>query len=134
MNFYNLNNIQKINYMFLCLQISIAVIGIIGNALNIVVYMRKRFKNISFSFYNKVLALVDIIVLLHSSRHWAASMLDANIDTVAPFLCSSMEYLSVVATFTSLYLLMFISIDRLITIAYPNRFNVIKKKWFQGNF
>lgn len=133
MNFYNLNIIQKINYIFLCLQISIAVIGIIGNTLNIVVYMRKRFKNISFSFYNKVLAFVDIIVLLHSSRHWAASMLDANIDTVAPFLCSSMEYLSVVATFTSLYLLMFISIDRLITIAYPNRFNVIKKKWFQGN-
>ena len=133
LNYYSLNYYQQLTYIFQNLQIVVAAIGIVGNVLNFVVFMRKRFSNFSFSFYSKIMVVTDIIVLLHSFRHWAAFMFDdGNIDLVAQFFCTIDEYQPYVTSFISLWLLSLISVDRLITIAYPNRFNVIKKKWFQG--
>lgn len=132
LNYYNLNYLQQLNYIFHYLQIVISIIGIIGNVLNMIVFMRKRFANLSFSFYNKVLGVIDIIVLLHSFRHWAAYMFDSDIDLVSQFFCTIDEYQPLIASHCSLLLLTLISVDRLITIAYPNRFNIIKKKWFQS--
>ena len=132
LNYYNLNTLQQLNYIFQNIQVLVGIFGIIGNVLNITVFMRKRFKNLSFSFYNIVLGVIDIIVLLHTFRHWAAFMFDADIDLVSQFFCTIDEYQPLIASHCSLLVLTLISVDRLITIAYPNRLNVIKKKWFQG--
>lgn len=132
LNYYNLNTLQQLNYIFQNIQVLVGIFGIIGNVLNITVFMRKRFKSLSFSFYNIVLGVIDIIVLLHTFRHWAAFMFDADIDLVSQFFCTIDEYQPLIASHCSLLVLTLISVDRLITIAYPNRFNVIKKKWFQG--
>ena len=39
-----------------------------------------------------------------------------------------------VAGTTSLWILLLISLDRLVTIVYSNRFQVVKKRWFQAVF
>lgn len=132
LDFNSLHYEQKVNYIVQNVQAFIAVFGIIGNVLSICVFLRKRFRQFSYSFYSIIMACFDIVVLLHSIRHWAALVLEADIDLVAPFLCSVGEYQPYVCITVSLWLLALISLDRLLTIQYTNRFKLFKKRWFQA--
>lgn len=126
-----MNLYQKLTQIFQYILLVVGIVGIVGNLLTFCVFCRKRLRKFSYSFYSRVMVCSDIIVLMHTFRHWAATVLKADIDLVAPFLCTIDEYQPYVATFTSLWLITLISIDRLITIVFPTRFKLIKKTWFQ---
>jgi hypothetical protein len=124
-------DLQKITYIFKYLHIILATIGISSNVLTFCVYSRERMKKYSFSLYIKVMACTDTIVLLHAFRHWASYVIDANIDLVSSFFCTINEYQPYVGATSSLGLITLISLDRLITIAFPNQFKILKSRYFQ---
>lgn len=126
-----MNHYQKLNHIFQYFLALVGFTGILGNLLTFCVFRRQRLRKFSYSFYSRVMVCSDVIVLLHTFRHWAATIFNANIDLVASFLCTIDEYQPYVATFTSLWLLTLISIDRLVTIAFPTRFKFLKARWFQ---
>lgn len=131
LEYNSLSYLLKIAYIFQYLQIIVATIGIFGNVLTFLVYLRKRLRVYSFSLYIKTMTITDTIILLHSFRHWWAFIGQANLDLVAPFFCSFDEYQSYSATMISLSLLTLISLDRLITVAFPNRFKILKNLYFK---
>lgn len=131
LEYNSLPYLLKIAYIFQYLQIIVATIGIFGNVLTFLVYLRKRLRVYSFSLYIKTMTVTDTIILLHSFRHWSAFIGQANLDLVAPFFCSFDEYQSYSATMISLSLLTLISLDRLITVAFPNRFKILKNLYFK---
>lgn len=124
-------NYKQLTYIFQNAQALIAVFGIIGNILIIRVFLSKNLRNNSYSFYSIIMMFADTIVLLHSIRHWSALILNSDIDLVSSFLCAIGEYQPYVAGTLSQILLALISFDRLITIVYPSRFKIFKKRWFQ---
>ena len=126
------NSNQQLNYIFQNVQTSFGFIGLISEILIISVFLRKRLRNNSYAFYSILIAFFEIVICLHTFRHWAAFMFDANIDLVAQFLCAIGEYQPYVASTTSLWLHVIISYDRYVTIAYSNRFQHLKKRWFQA--
>lgn len=132
LDFNTLNGYQKATYVFQHLQAFVSLLGVIGNLLIICVFCRRSLRKYSYSFYSKAMAVSDIIVVSHSFRHWARFMFDADIDLVAPFLCSINEYQPYVTVGLSLWILFLISIDRLVTIVYPNRFKLLKQRWCQA--
>lgn len=126
-----MNHYQRLNHIFQYVLALVGFVGILGNLLTFCVFRRQRLRKFSYSFYSRVMVCSDVIVLLHTFRHWAATVFNANIDLVASFLCTIDEYQPYVATFSSLWLLTLISIDRLVTIAFPTRFKLLKARWFQ---
>lgn len=130
-DFNSLTYFQKVNYIFLWLQLFVATAGFLSNALTFSVYMRKRMRKYSFSLYIKALAITDTVTLIHDFRHWLAFVFGANLDLVAPFFCAVDEYQPYTAALASICLLSLISLDRLITIAFPNRFKIRKSLLFQ---
>jgi hypothetical protein len=130
-DFNSLSYLGKVIYVLSCFSVAVATIGIISNALTFCVYMRKRLRKYSFSLYIKVMSITDSLTLLANYRHWAAFVLDANLDLVSPFFCAVDEYQPYVVAIITLWLLSLISFDRFITIAFPNRLSLLKNTYFQ---
>ena len=127
------NYYQQLIYIFQNVQTLLALIGLISETLIISVFLRKRLRNHSYAFYSIVMAFFDILVCLHTFRHWSALMFAADLDLVSQFFCAIGEYQPYLAATCTLWLLVLISLDRLITIVYSNsnRFRILKKRSFQ---
>ena len=129
--FNNLNIYQKMNFIVLNIQAIIGVLGIIGNLLVIIVFMRQSLRKYSYSFYCQMKAFADIVVLLFGLRNWANFFFDANLELVSEFLCVIGQFMPFMAGAFALGILVLISLDRVLTVIYPNRFKWLKKRWFQ---
>lgn len=127
----NLNIYQKLNYITVNIQVALGLVGIINNILAFCVFSRKPLRKYSYSFYWRVMSITDTFILLHTFRHWANFIFDANLSLISTFLCKINDYQPFVASCLSTWLLLLISIDRLIVIVYPKRLNVFQKRWFQ---
>lgn len=130
-NFNSLTIYLKVNYIFMCFEFVIAVVGIVGNVLLISVLARKKLRKHSYSFYCTVKSVLDIILLLYAIRNWCTFVMDANLDLVARFLCIFNKFMPNFAGFYEVGVLLMISIDQYFAVIYPNRFAWMKKKWFQ---
>lgn len=132
--FQTLNiNYQQLNYILISIQAVLGVFGIIGNILAIFVFSRKTLKHHSYSFYWRIIALCDNVLLTEALKKWSKMAFDTsslslwiqNLD------CILSEFLVYVAGYVSGYILTIISIDRLLVIVYPYRFRVFQRRWFQ---
>ena len=131
LNYYSLNIYQQVTYIFQCIQLLVSVIGIIGNIIVFIVFSRPNLNKHTYSFYCRIMAIIDIGVLIFSFKNWASYVLEANLDIVSPFFCSISEFLVYTLAGKSILMLTFITADRMLTIVYMNRFTYLKKRWFQ---
>lgn len=122
---------RQIEIVFQSLQLLVGIVGIVGNGLTFAVFSRKVFKAYSFSFYYKIMTLTNIAMLVHTLRHWTRVIFGVDLDTMCVWMCKLCNYQIFVAISTSLWLLSLISVDRLVIIAYHNRFNIFKNRLFQ---
>ena len=126
-------NHQKLNNILISIQAIIGLLGIIGNILAIFVFSRKTLRHHSYSFYWRIIALCDNVLLAEALKKWSKMTFDTtslslwihNLD------CILSEFLVYVAGYVSGYMLTIISIDRLLVIVYPYRFRVFQRRWFQ---
>lgn len=131
-DFSSLNFYEKVNYIVQNIQTLAAILGIIGSALNILVFWRSsRLRRVSYSTYFIAMSFADIIMMAHTFRHWSRIVLGFDLDLLGPFFCSFNEYQPIVAGYTSIWLLTVIALDRMVSIVYPNKHAVFKKRWFQ---
>lgn len=131
-DFNSLNYYQKWTYIVQNIQFAICIIGIISSTFTFVIFLRKRFRKISFCFYARIMALSDGFCLIYSIRHWAALILDQDLDFVSVGLCKLGEYSVFSFSSVSVWLLALIGFDRCLTIIYPNRFPFIRKLYFKS--
>lgn len=130
-SYNSLSYYQQIAYIFQNVQLIVTSIGLASNATTFVVFSRKRLRTYSFSFYIRVMTVCEIFAFLHGLRHWVAFIDESDLNLVASFFCTINEYQPYVAATISCWMLTSISIDRLITILYPHRFKILKKRNFQ---
>ena len=131
LNYKSLSNYERARYVFTWFLVITGLIGIISNLLAICVFSRKSLRKYSYSFFCVIMGISDIVILLHSFRHWAGYILEADLDLVSQFFCTVDTYTENIAATFSLWMLTVISFDRLFTVVYPNRFQIFKKRWFQ---
>jgi hypothetical protein len=108
-----------------------SAIFITFNILNFIVYSRKTFKNKPIAFYSRVINVLDSISALLMIRRVFSSGFNIGIDQLNPILCALGSYSVGSISVMSSLLLCMISFDRMMSILYPNRFNILKKKSFQ---
>jgi hypothetical protein len=126
-----LSLVDKVTFVFQFLTIAVAFIGIAGNLATFVVLSRRAFKKFSFPYYLRVKMLADIYILLHSFRHFSAFFFDASIDLTTEIVCKLAEYTVYVVSEVSIWHLTLIGADRFLSIVFPQRFKIIKKRQFQ---
>lgn len=122
---------QNVTFIFQNIQTVIGIIGIVGNFLAIMVFLGKRFRKYSYTFYWIALMLSDTILLIHTIRHWFNNVLGWNIDLLSPILCKINEYQPHVSSCISGLTVSIIAIDRYVTIVYRNQFVLLRRKWFR---
>lgn len=119
---------KNISLVFQNVQTIIGLVGIIGNLITIIIFGRKTFKKYSYSFYSRLMAFNDILLLAHTLRHWSNLVLDFNIEFLSPVFCMFLDYHAFVAGSVSLWLRTLIQIDQLSNIVYLNRCRALKKR------
>ena len=122
---------RNISLVFQNVQTIIGLVGIIGNLITIIIFGRKTFKKYSYSFYSRLMAFNDILLLAHTLRHWSNLVLDLNIEFLSPVFCMFLDYHAFVAGSVSLWLRTLIQIDQLNNIVYLNRCRALKKRSVQ---
>lgn len=117
----------------------IAIIGVIGNSFIVIIFLKE--KQLSrFSIYSIFLAIANIITLIMNTfiddflgrgLYYATNhQFYFKLDTISTFWCKSVEYISNTMYFTSSYLIVIFSIDRLLTIHKPIKFySIYHKHW-----
>ncbi|XP_018652268.1 putative peptide (allatostatin/somatostatin)-like receptor [Schistosoma mansoni] len=117
----------------------IAMIGVIGNSFIILIFLKEKPLS-RFSIYSIFLAIANMITLIMNTfiddflgrglYYLTNHQFYFKLDTISKFWCKSVEYLSNTMYFTSSYLIVIFSIDRLLTIHKPIKFySIYHKHW-----
>ena len=126
------SNCDQVNLIIGYLQFFIGIIGVTGNVLAIIIFSRPSLRRFSYSFYCLAMAISDIGFLLHTFKEWAVTTFKADFATIGKHFCALSMFVPFYFGGVSTFLLTIISIDRMLTIVYPNRFIVLKKRWVQA--
>lgn len=131
-NYNFLSYYSKIFYISLCFLLVISCLGILANLVTFLIFQRKRFRTQSFSIYAKFMAFSDSIVLWSNITQSIGFIFDnSNITLVSSFFCATDKYARAAFLLLSQILLALITIDRLLTVVYPNRFIMLRRMPFQ---
>lgn len=114
------------------LTIVVSTLGVLSNTLAFAVFMRKEMRKFSFSFYFKIMAISDIIALIMPFRHWAEFVFKyQQIENQSPFVYKMYQFSYHVASSISMWTLSLIAFDRMLTIVFPRKFPLLKKRSIQ---
>lgn len=123
---------QTINLIFRYLGLALNIIGLIGNILMFLIYFKPNLRKLSVSVYFRAMALSNLFMnlellirvyvikllfnyTLHAHFRIACKLINFNIYAVGPM----SAWFEVAA-----------SLDRFLTIVFPQRFNLIRKSKF----
>lgn len=109
----------------------ISAIGLVTNILSFIVFSRKKFKKTVFSIYFRFLIIFDTLALLVPINKFLELNLAIVISHNTTLLCKIRMYYEFVITPISSWILVVISLDRYLGIAYPFGFVMHKKSKFQ---
>ena len=131
-SFFSLSLNGQVTFIFHQIAITIAILGVIGNILSIVVLSRKNLRKNSFSFFIRHLNVFDLIILLTQFRHWMAFTFDLDIKLVSSLLCKLADFSVFSCAAGTVLFLTLITIDRFVSIAFPKRFAIFQKRGFHA--
>ena len=109
----------------------ISIIGFISNILAFVIYCSKRFENTTFTMYFQFLIIFDIIPLIFPINKFFEWNLNIHIENSSQLSCRLKSYFENVFFPISGWTTAIISLDRMLSIIYPTRFLIRKKRSFQ---
>ena len=110
----------------------IILITLISNILCFIVYSRKKFTQISTSFFFKAIAITNCLTLAQELRNFVIFALDYNIRLESTISCKVVSYLTYAIIPISPWIMNYISFSHLSSLKYPNKFkfrNAQKSKW-----
>ena len=104
-------------------EMCIFVLGVSGNALTFIVYSRKHFRRTGvFSVYFRALVVSDTVVLYDCLYRFLVYTLGVDLDLMSAFTCYTRLYSRYSFCPISGYILLVVSLDRFVSIAWPTRF------------
>lgn len=118
---------KQIDIAFFCVSI-LGGIGFILNLIGMVVFSRKRFKKCTMGSYNIAIAIVNNIIITVIIWNYVPFYFNINPLTTCLATCILINYLQHCFTVVSSWLDMFITIDRMLGITFPKKFENTKKR------
>ena len=109
----------------------IALIGLITNSISFVIFSRKRFQNTMFSTYFRFYLAYETVNLILPINKMFELNLGLYFSTISNFFCKLRQFFGYSGYAVSIWFLMIISLDRFLSISFPNKFLFRKKNQFQ---
>ncbi|CAF1015939.1 unnamed protein product, partial [Brachionus calyciflorus] len=106
----------------ICLYTSVIVffLGLIGNLLSLVIHSRKNFGKNRLIFYFKILTIFDTYVLIFAPRNFIEDkLIDQLLGVSVEYFCKISDFSIYFGCAVSAWILVIISLDRLIKMYYP---------------
>ena len=126
-----MNALQIAEIIIYYLYPVVALIGLLFNSLTFILFSRKRFKNTIFWIYFRFLLIFDSLSMFLPVNKFLEQVFDIYIRIISSFLCK-FRYFYIYSVYpVSGWTLAIVSIDRFLSISYPNRFVIRKKVSFQ---
>lgn len=126
-----LNEYEKITYVATYMEFVIGIIGLVGNVVVVFIFSRQSLRKYSYSFYSRGKTIADSLFIAFSLRNWTRYVYGIDIQLANQFSCVFWGYGDYVVGTIGQFFLLLTSIDRVVLIVYPNRFQIFRKKWFQ---
>ena len=113
------------------LIIFVILLGFVGNLLTFRIYLTDSLRKHSIAIFFRAIAVIDLIMLIQAFFFFIEEKYEYYIKNIDGFLCRFKEYFFYALGATSPWLMVAISIDRLINIRFPKRFLFLYKLYFQ---
>lgn len=110
---------------------AITLIGLVTNSISFAIFSRKRFKNTIFSTYLRCFIICQSINLILPINKMFELNLDTHFGMISNFFCKLRYFYAGFNFSNAAWILVVISIDRFLSIAYPVKFQYRKKTSFQ---
>ena len=110
----------------------VLIMGSIGNVFSFIIFSRDKFRKTSFSLYFRVLAFSDSFTLLYIINDIPNVLYGQDLQNRSHFWCKTFRYWLYAIAPVSGWLLVVISLDRMLSIIRPNKFLFLKKKQTQA--
>ena len=111
--------------------ISVFIYGVVGNLLCYKIYTSSPLRKQSVSIFFRVIAIIDTIVLANALLKFIAFKYELAITELNVFFCMFKSYFFYSIGPIAPWLMVYVSIDRFVSITYPKRFEFIFKLPFQ---
>ena len=102
-------------------------IGVAGNTMGLVVFLRKKMKKIGPGPMYQILFVANSFILLQSIDLFAVNIFGVCVRLISKETCKITMYLIFSSYLLSLMALCFISIEKLISIRYPGKRFLLRK-------
>ena len=111
----------------------INLMTILGSVLSFIIFSRKSFKKSTIGIYCKSLAIFDLSEVFNLVVGIASITRNNNRSLIldTKWACKMMAYICAVFSTMSGWILVFFSLDQLVTISMTRRFHFYKKTWLQ---
>jgi hypothetical protein len=113
------------------LNLGVVVVGLLGNVASLIVCSRSKLQKTVFATYFRCLALLDSFnLVVNPLLLFVEDAINLKIDSISTDFCRLRLVLYYFAS-TSGWIMVAISVDRLLSIKFPSRFLFRKEKCFQ---
>ena len=122
-----LNDTRTKLLYYSCLTIIPA--GITLNIISSLIFTRKRFKKNTMGFYNIAISMFNNILAIFGMVTYFSQAIGKDLSLVSDFSCLFLSFSMRLFTQMSTWMNVFVTVDRMVSITYPNRFPVLKNKY-----
>jgi hypothetical protein len=112
--------------------IAITLIGLITNSISFVLFSRKRFQNTIFKTYFRMYVVFQTLNLILPINKMFELNLNMYFSRLSTFICSLRFFYPNFNFSNDAWLLVVLSIDRYLSVSYPNKFLFRKNHLFQS--
>ena len=103
-------------------------VGIALNILSSIVFMRKKFSKTTMGFYNIAISIINIFFAIFTILSYIGKTYDKDLTLMSDFSCIFLAFALRVFAQMSSWMNVFVTVDRMISIAYPNKYSLLKCK------
>lgn len=114
-----------VNYLMTPIALSF---GVCGNTMGMLVFRREKMKKIGPIYIYQLMFISDTIGLLQMTNAFMLNLTGRNVSNIASLPCKIVSYLAFAFFFLQPMLLLYISIERLVSVKYTAKRFVMKKK------
>lgn len=113
------------------LMLAVVVFGFLGNFLSFRIYSSSSLRKHPISIFFRTIAVFDSIMLVNGFSFLLYKKYDFSFNRLSDFICKFKNYFFYACGPISPWIMVVISIDRLISIMFPKRFPILFKSQFQ---
>ena len=109
--------------------LTIIPLGITLNIISSIIFTRKRFDKTTMGYYNIVISMFNNILAAFGMVTYFSQSIGKDLTLTSDFSCLFLSFCMRLFTQMSTWMNVLVTVDRMISITYPNKFPFLKNKY-----